>query len=783
MSDYEVTFGPAEVDVSDEEYKKAMRGIQMDKANPGSLPIEALRMFAGDIERYRSQKPRATSTPKGVAPALPLEPGTADHSNVTAALDASEAYDAYQKQHFDQGLKSASKRKDLYAPPSFHPPPDPATLAAADRPISLLHPIDAAGTVFSMLKGAKKALPTAVGGDVEHYYEPGVDLFRKQMAANGMPQAEVARLNESDTRYREFADLMWKDIYEKAAANGKPVVRHAYEETPGAGDKVVHAAVTGAGAVGSAAQGFGEGAFFGVPNLGQKAVEGGGANAAAVESAFPLSHDLGMAAGMLNPLSFGAKIAAGGKALVGKGVAKAFGAKEAASIPGRLAAGGLGGAAASGATSAGIDTLSGDERLTPGEIGKRALIAFALGLPLGMAGEGLGMSAERLRRTSSLGQAKKLGARTSVLHGVKADKITVALRAEAEARDLTPRELLASELEEPIWRYAHEERGRLTEIAGRENAAAYKALEGNEPTYRPLLDTLTDAHAEMMQHGGGKVPFTQGHQMLRQEIAQMADVRVVPAGARRSMSVADAERRGFDVAKAFKEADIPEDMGSDVAISVEPKRVDAKGLDIAIRGVDEMRDSGVLGKYHASQFQEAARQVRDEFGTDFAAMKERHAAAFSDLDKRLQLSGISGKVRERGLDAAQTEGLLGNVRHYDGSESVPKAEALRSVAEGAGVRDKLERIRQIRALEDLEKRTKLSASLRLSGGDIGPKAFISADPIRFRADPIARYLSPTLGTGGALAPRYGDRNRIPGGASQADIDQISRMLNTGSPFP
>lgn len=799
MANYDISFGEAQIEpsgVSEEDYQKALRGVEMEKAKPGSLDIDRLETLAGIVREYRAKKPQVSgsnlsdkhqlpqdTTPRGVAPKLP-EPPAFDPNNLDAMYGAAGADTAYQAAHFDQKLPNASKRKDLYVPPEYHPPPNKDDLAAADANISMLHPLDAARTISARLAGAKKALPTAVGGDVEHYYEPGIDMFREKMAPVLGP--EVTKMNESSPQYREFSDLMWKDIYQRAEAAGTPVVRHKYQETPGGGDKIVHAGVTGAGAIGAAAQGFGEGAFLGIPNVAQHAVEGGTDNAHALGSAFPLAQDAGYVAGLINPLSIGAKIMSGSGKLAAKGIAKVLGEKEAATVAGKLTAGAVGGALGSGATSLGTDAVkdvSGEENLSGEDMAKRAALAAALGVPLGAAGTGLGMAAERLRKTTPLGQAEKLGARTSTLHGIKADPETIALRAEAEAKDVAPRELLASELEKPIADYAHGERARLVEQASQENAAAYRAHAGHEASYRPLLNTLTEAHAEMSRAGGGKVPFSEGHEMLRNQIAEMADVEVVPPGTRRSMSVDEARQRGFDVAKAMKAADIPEDMAGDVAISAQPRSVDAKSLDIAIRGVDELRDKGVLGKYHANQFQEAARQVRDEFGPEFAAIKDRHDAAFGDLERRLELSGISGKVREGPLEANQVEGLLGNVRHYDGSKSVPKAQALRSVAEGAGVSDKLERIRQIRALEDLEKRTKLSASLRLSGGELGPRAFISADPIRFRADPATRYLSRTLGTGGALAPRYGDKDRLPGGASQADIDQISRMLNMGSPIP
>jgi hypothetical protein len=693
-------------------------------------------------------------------------------------------------------MKSASQREDLFAPPEFFPE-DPAAQAAQSAHISLMHPLDAASAIAGKVAAAKRQLPQALGGNVEHYYEPGLDVFRKIMGPALGP--EVNKLGEDSREYREFSDLLWKQIYESASAAGKPVVRHKFHETHGPGEAIGHALTTGMGAVSAFSGGADEGLTGGVGQAvlsgktatvpGEESVGSVVSNQEAIGSAFPISRDLGMIRGYLDPRSLGARVGAGAIGLAGKGLARLAGkdAVEGAgkSLVGKLAVGGAKGAIAAGAGSAATDVVkdaTGQEDLSARDIGDRAKIAALLGLPLGAAGAGLGAASARLRKTiPSLGKMEETDmGTTSTFRGVKPSDEAETIRGRAGARDVAPRELLADEMEQPITDFARSERERLVNAAGAANRAGYARMAGQERSYAPLLDVVTNEHSDLMSNAGGKLPFSQDHSLLREQIGRMADVELVPRtpatalttrtgqrGVARTYTPDEATRLGYDVSLAAEQAGVPESAIDQFAVRAVPRSVDPKGLDAVVSSIDTMHQRSPLPRY--GEFQEAARRIRDEFPPEWGQLKSAEGQLFHEQEREFQLAGIGDVPGERGMSANQYKQLMGSLRNAGKPRSVGEDEASRSVARRAGVGRKYEQIRGLQGLEDTEKMAKFRLpGVRLFGGGLSAIDTIPGAALRLRADPLMRFLAPNFGGAGAAAPQM---------ASQATIDQISRMLS------
>lgn len=499
-------------------------------------------MLAGPSPESESQIKEAEALNPQVAKALQLRAHPAQVAIPGEdALAVSQRRADYRSQYFDESLKTASKRKDLAAPPEFIPP----TQATA-APLGF----------FDIINRTRARLPENFpGGTAQHFHEPGIDQFRAATAPLLGPK--VLQLDESSEEYKTYADKLWKEEYAKAVAEGRPVVRESYKANIQPEDKAVHAYELGLGGLGAAAVGADK-ALAGVPSgmishLGtgptvddfgnviaeadpaaKSTFKEDRANQQALTGAFPLSSELGFGIGAMSPISPGgiASSAAGGAA---RRIAPAVTEAMAASGVGRVATGAahgaIGGAAAQGAG----DLTSGNTEGMGGRMADAAALGFPLGAGGAILGELAGAEGTRLRRESPLGSVPKEYGDTSTLSGFKAGPRTEGLRDEARAANIGEsnapdvRSMLADRLEKPMVSEGRRLRAEGEERAG-DILAEYEWMNASE-RHSPekylganikLHDRLTDAQGNPIARNGPQVAE------LKRRIAEVADVIAVP---------------------------------------------------------------------------------------------------------------------------------------------------------------------------------------------------------------------------------------------------------------
>lgn len=801
MSDYNISFGEAQIEpsagVSDDDYQKALRGLRMEKAKPGTIDIDHLETLAGIVKEYRAKKPTSSGSNLSDKHEQPIDtsiryvkpPLTPPVGTYDGSADELEKNAAEMKQFHDANFGATDNytgRKDV--PPASFTPPQPPAAGILDK-----------------LAQAKDALPRALGGKVQHIYEPSVLEFQNKMRP--YYGAAVDHMTKNDKEYGQYADMRWKEIYDKAQTEGIPVVRQAY-----APKSTMNDLAGVAGGLGSALAGADKTFTFGLGGLAYDKLEEatrhpsadqirrqvrstGGAVAPDLDpapsrqaalDAYPISGGLGEIAGALHPKSLVSKT--GG--LLGAGIRGAAG-KAATGVAGRIAAGALEGAGASAIGSAGIDAVDSlsDPSMTADKIAERAKIAAMIGLPLGAVGGAIGAHGANLRE-GELGTAGP-GFRTSVRSGIKPASNEEGQvmakyidRAKAEPGAPKASELMLSELEKPVVNHAVESRLAAESSIGADKVAAHAENPGLMPT-SDLLKAATKAHAAGMDSGGKELAFQANLPKLRAQIANLADVKPVPLGeeVQGAILVKDAQRMGFDVSKALAD--------DAVEVVIRPRLVTLEKLDEVISGLDQMQKAGKrtaepLPGYN--DMAKAARDMRDRFSREYSAQQGGSGRGLHDLERRLQLSGIPQDLKPQGLDANQHKALMGSLGSYGepGADAVARNRAIRETANLSGVGKELERSRQMRAYEKLREEAKAGSTPSL----FRPLKVGTSTPVRLRADALAqKFQLENLGNLGSLSSDEGPQalgqraGQAAQGASRATIDMISRMLNLGSPLP
>lgn len=449
----------------------------LDAMQAGGLPSEASADVTAQLEREHP----------GVARAFSMQPPIRQHDPAANAT----AHDQY-----DMSLQTMSKRKDMAAPPEWHPP----------TPIQPANPFD---SVWGKIKQAANALPEWVpGGGTEHYIEPSIEKFRQEMAP--VLGDKVALANEDSDLYKEYADAKYLAALKAAQTEGRDIVRHAFRKgdiidaIPGGVTRGLHSVL---GASVGADKGL-TGGLLSRATIGKERADEASRDT-------PYADMAGFVAGAANPNSVGnlaVKGAAKGAALLPGGAALA---RVAGSLPGRIAAGapaGYIGAAATDLAGEAPDVLSGDEELSGAlsRANSAGLSGSALGLVGGFLGAGMRAEARNLRDPKNglpLASAEAGGARMRPFRGVDPGEANLALEARARsmpgAEPYAPNvpEMLAGDLREPFANRARELDEGLKARGGtlREFEQAY----GHEKI--PLKNTvkaILDARKKLVQSDG-----------------------------------------------------------------------------------------------------------------------------------------------------------------------------------------------------------------------------------------------------------------------------------------
>lgn len=735
-------------------------------AAPGAfdVPTAAQAVEREDSPNVRrAKKFQAAPISKEGRPQPPEEGGPLTPEKITQ-MEAFYGSKGDEEYYDRQNTTTASQRRELIEPPEFKP----EQAQEPEANISIMHPLDAARAIAQKIQSAKRGLPTSLGGDVQHFQEPGLDVFKKTMRP--LLGAEVDTMTEGSMAYKEFADAVWKTVYNKSKAEGVPVVRQKYASG------VANAAAGVLGAAGSFAGGYDEGLTGGVLQQGNGRTDSAAGldepgadkitNMEAVESSSPMSHDIGMALGFINPRSIG-NLAASGVSKLAGGIAGKLGIGAAKGAIGKIATGAARGATQAAAGSAATDVMGnalGREDLSAQEIFGRAGTSALVGGPLGAVG-GTGKAvSDAVRKAAPIGEA--LGSETSMLRGVKPGKEAIAIRERAAAAGVGPKEMIASEMEAPIAAHAREAHEGMVASHGEKNAQALARFGDERTPYGELLGAVSDAHEKL--HGeSGTLPFVKDDAGLRQAIKRMSTVELVPKGDG-NLSIDEATKKGFDVQEAFtklKKEGVPveaDELANHFDVMVSDKVVSPEELDTIISVVDNANKKSPLHNYE--KFQAAARGVRDTFSPEWGATKSAIGKASHEMEKDLDAIGVGKNIGEHGLNFKQSQALQSLLAGGGSPGRTLATEGpLRRVAEGAGVGGQYKKILAMRELEQAEKAAKPSIPFIHfgSGGRGGVGETVRGLPLAYRMDPLLRKYGPTLGAAGAAAP---------------SIDQISRML-------
>ena len=493
---------------------------QMGAKNATQLAPGAFDVPTAAQVGEREGQARALNAP--VAKALKLREGMSGQGGGQSHLSQEppkpwEVTPQHKPEDYDESLPTASHRKEapFVAPPEYIPPPK-------------AQPLD----FWGHLNDAALILPRHKDGGAEHFFEPSIEQFRKDMApAYG---ERVMKIDEFSPEYQEYSDKLWKDIYDQAVAQGRPVIREKFKRRNGIVDTLEGMGWKGAQQATAAAHGVSEALPFNFPERITNAIGATNAeNQEKVASAAPLAHDVGFAAGAVAPFSTG-NIALKAAGAVTPGVVGDL----AASLPNAVRIAGHNAAAGyiSGwAQSLGTDLARGDRAGALGRANKAGFIGIPLAVGGGLLTHGLQNEAAALRREGPLGEAGGIGATPSVLRGVKPGPTVEKLRGQARELGLGPEaqpdveSMLVARAEEPMvaegrrQRAAGEARvGTALEQFHKINAGEYRSPERYIRALSDLHENLVDAKGNPLPENGPIVG------QLRRKLGELADIELVP---------------------------------------------------------------------------------------------------------------------------------------------------------------------------------------------------------------------------------------------------------------
>lgn len=705
----------------------------------------------------------------GAAPTIPDE---------TAEEKLKREGEEYSRTH-DPSLPTASKHKELFAPPEnipedFGPPAPPA--------------LDPMSAFAQKVESARSSLPAFFGGKVEHYLEPSVAQFRRE--TRPVLGDEVDKMGVGSDAYREYADKLWQDIYNKARADGRAVVRSAYKDNRnGKLPFVEKVAEQGLGVLGGIDTVLGGvpsdtvDVLRGRPFMGdeRKSLNAHRGNA-------PIGDIAGQAGGSMLPVAPGNMVARGMGALFG----------EAASAGGAALRGGLGGAGAGAATSAASDVA--DSRDVSGQAaGISALLGFPLGALGGASGYGMGVHGKNLRETTGFGQVESAGmGKTDVIRGIKPTAKAEGIRKEATAALGPGREVdhLTRQLEEPMTGAARRYQAETKQSLGQQKEAYFAATDEERRNIGPFVEKALELRGKATTPDAQRLPLHADQvKFLDKVIGESTSTDIVPAANGKALEKSyrpgsidvppeQAERYGIDVGRAIQAYTMRtgKPPGDNFLIRITPRELNPREMEAVKDKIDlALRMGDNPNRQELNPLMEATREVRDRMpsggpvsdsltatastGTreiplsGFSAFQKKASDTTQNVSREIESAGFPEKVPEK-LDAGQAQKFFSTAENYRTSGRTPDADAaLRKLAQMGNVQGGLEDVAGMRELRALQGKAQLPASAALMPWKLG-----QADPLarQLRLDPLFGALGPGLsrgGLGGAAGARMDDETK------------------------
>lgn len=697
----------------------------------------------------------------------------------------------------------AEMRKQLERPTVFTAPKDVPT-----EENQVKNPLDIFTNVGPRIANARKLLPSALGGNVEHFVEPDIDEFRKTMAP--IMGERAYSVTKDSEEYRDFADAAWANIYDQAQKEGRSVTRHdkQTDKTPAwEGAELVRQAGGAAGTMLNAATGG-----LGTKYAGRRVAAWSGHPEKGEEEA----QNLERVSASANPaLNLGAEVAGMVESPIFKGAGKLV---PGATIGRTAAQAGLGSAGYKGAE-LGTRSMGGEDiglGQAASEVGQAGTLGVVAGGLFGLGGAGLRKNAANLRTSTPLGEAETAGAKMH-WYGVEPGKKVGALREEARAGGYgyshkpDVNTMMAEKLDEPLNREAARGQAEQKRVAG-EAFAEYHAAYGHD-RIQPVnaQRALESVHQKLTREGGdvigGSEPLARA---IQNRLASMSHVEVYPAGeASGAIPAKEAMQKGYDVVPAVAKAigssvseiESTPSILDDVDVKIALKNFNPQEHDQLVRGFDDLAEKEGRPGMSSSDLKsllEAARQDRDLFkgGTSKIPSDLTHTIEDAEQNKtKLEAYSARKAIEADKLVAMEKRNNLvkpENVRNY-GEPKGPlgRDAALRDIAQSAdvhgfpGTSDTLELSRGNRAVERLEEASKLRSGARMHGLTANPVEHLSGTAMRLRLDPFLGAIEPEVGRGASMAATAADKrlSRKPNdmGADQDTINKIQRLLGVVPP--
>lgn len=724
----------------------------------------------GTRDKMRAENPMIAKALNLSSEAQPVIPDETNEEKDARYLE-------YRDKYFDDNLPNASKRKDLSAPPEFH--------VQAPTP-QATNPLEA---FSSSIGKARENLPAFAGGKVEHYLEPPVAQFQRDMAPVLGPR--VANMGIETDEYKEYADQLWQDIYNKAQQEGRSVVRTRYKEAKSWRDKAEGAAAEGIGALAGAARGVDEAAFGGVASEMAATLSGGGDEQVKNFKRLSESNEIAHTAGQV----VGGAASLGAGTLASKGITKALGGLAgygSAALRGGLAAAGSGAAATASMAAA-------DDRM-PGW-GELALGA-GLGLPFGLLG---GVHGKQLRDSTALGQVERAGVgETSMLSGIKKTRTGEAISERAQFRMGQPGrevDMLGKDLEKPL---ATAGRGLETGTArdiGEEQSKYFSLMEDERKPLGSFVKDALDIRKNLTTPDGRALPRKDANiKFLDDLIDSTSTAEIVPAAGGEplvrsatpgtiNVTPEEAARMGINVEHkvAAYMASGNEAPGENFMVRIKPRELNPRELESFKKQMDlELKMGNNPNKEEMNPLLRRTREARDQFPAEgatatvdtgiekiplkgFSAQQRLASEKTADVKRRLGMAGLPDNIPET-LNDDQATRFQSSIRGYRQAGRAPDVDdALRELAGLAGKSKDLETVAGMRGLDELGGGIPLSRKSLLEGA-------------RLRLDPALQFLGPAMGAAMPGAYQRSQGPQLPPQLDQAMIDRHRKVMGPFGPF-
>ncbi len=666
--------------------EEARELLRREAANRGSFPRQAVEAAASVLRGGSS----ATTLPEVRIEGSPSKEPLSDRERISSALspflDAigpkPQAVYKGSTQDIVEGDRIAKEWQAqhdarLSRPTSFQPeqPPEPGFMGAVHRVVNLL--------------------PTWHGGKTTYFSEPSPEQFQEAMyprlKAAGLSDDQIKGMRQNSQSYQEFADAMYAQAFDKAKAEGRPIVRREKLDDHAPLSEKAGAAIDAVGSeFGAAATSALNTLGLGLPQrIGKAIAPELTARVTENERQHPIGNLAGEVYGTFSPRNLaqvGAEAVGGVARKLAPGASAALDASGLGRVLQTSAKAGVGGALGAGVTTAA-------EGGTAEESGKAALLGGGIGAGVGgvvgALGEGAGAARRDLRaKNPEIARVEAAGGRLK-LSGTDPGEELGAIEQKARAAGSpTALDYQAGQLVDPLIESGTAELKGARAAVGRELERYTQTPEGQTP--RPitnLLKAYTSEHAANIAGESGAPVAGANLRDLRANINNMADVRLIEPGpgepfkARGGMrmSYEEAQRQGFDVATAAKEQLQNPEKARFMDVAVVPRRYNAPELLRAIDNIEaELKttpDSAALKRRLAGALQD-----RDQF-PGLSQLQKANSAKLGAVEGELAAASEQAPA-EAGAFAKfnQREALFNNIKGYGESRYPARDEALRAQA-------------------------------------------------------------------------------------------------------